>query len=144
MPHKHAFISFVVVLAVALAACGGAASPTPSGPLEVKVTLTDFKVESSLTEFKVGVPYHFVVTNKGAVAHEIMLMPVVAADSGMTMEEMDKMALAMIEEDDMPGGATESFDVTFTEPAAAGQLELACHVPGHYEAGMKLPITVNE
>ncbi len=52
------------------------------------------------------------------------------------------MALGMIEEDDMPAGATGTLDLTFTEPAEAGKLEFACHVPGHYEAGMKLPITV--
>lgn len=30
----------------------------------------------------------------------------------------------------------------FTNPAQAGTLEFACHLPGHYEAGMKLAIVV--
>jgi uncharacterized cupredoxin-like copper-binding protein len=141
MNHKRASTLLLAVLAVLLAAC---ASPTPSGPVEVQVTLTDFAVQSSMTEFKVGVPYHFVVTNKGAVNHEIMIMPPVDPSSGMTMAQMDEMALGMIEEDDMPAGATETMDVTFTKPAAAGELEFACHVPGHYEAGMRLPITVTQ
>jgi uncharacterized cupredoxin-like copper-binding protein len=74
-----------------------------------------------------------------------MLMPPVATDSmGMTMnmEDMDKTALAMIPASDLPTGATASFDYTFTEAASQGSLEFACHTPGHYEMGMKLPITV--
>jgi uncharacterized cupredoxin-like copper-binding protein len=60
----------------------------------------------------------------------------------MNMGEMDEMALAMIRASDLPSGATASFDYTFTGSAPAGNLELACHTPDHYEMGMKLPITV--
>jgi len=60
----------------------------------------------------------------------------------MDMEAMDEMALAMIEEDELTPGATKTLDYTFTEPASTGDLEFVCHVEGHYEAGMKLPITV--
>jgi len=110
---------------------------------EVKVTLTDFGIESSLTIFKVGVRYHFVVTNVGTVSHEIMLMePMQDKGTGMDMEELDQFALAVIEEDALVPGITETFDYIFTEPASKGQLEFACHVKGHREAGMYLPITV--
>jgi uncharacterized cupredoxin-like copper-binding protein len=132
-------VAALVVSGAILAACAGSA---PKGPVEVDVTLTDFGIQSSLNEFKVGVPYHFVVTNDGAIEHELMVMPVVDPASGMTMAQMDDMAMGMIEEDDMPSGATGTMDITFTEPAAAGTLEFACHVPGHYEAGMHAPITV--
>jgi len=60
----------------------------------------------------------------------------------MDMEAMDEMALAMIEEDELTPGTTKTLDYTFTEPAVAGDLEFVCHVEGHYEAGMRLPITV--
>ena len=72
-----------------------------------------------------------------------MIMPPLAEDEmAMDMGELDAMALAMIEASELPTGATASFDYTFTEAASAGVLEFACHTPGHYEAGMKLPITV--
>ncbi len=120
----------------------GAAPASPTGPVEVKVTLTEFKIEASLTSFKVGVPYRFVVTNAGKVPHELMIMPPVTGEmKGMSMEELDKMALAMIKEEDLPAGATKTLDFTFTT-LPTGSLEFACHVPGHYEAGMRLPITV--
>ena len=105
---------------------------------EVKVTLTDFGIESSLTTFRTDVQYHFVVTNEGMVDHEIMLMEPMKGRA----EELDEFALAVIEEDILTPGATKSFDYTFTEPASEGGLEFACHVEGHYEAGMHLPITV--
>ena len=129
----------LVVAASLLTACGG------SKATEVNITLKEFGIESSMTDFQIGVPYHFVVTNAGAVEHELMLMPPVATDSmgmAMNMEDMDKTALAMIPASDLATGATASFDYTFTEAASAGSLEFACHTPGHYEVGMKLPITV--
>ncbi len=131
-------VGILAAVAVLLAACG---ARSDSG--QVTVTLTEFGMASSQASFEVGVPYHFVVTNQGAINHEIMLMaPTMADQMGMTMEGMDKMALAKIAADDLPPGATRTFDYTFTEPAATGALEFSCHLSGHYEAGMKLPITV--
>jgi len=130
------------VVGLLLTACGGQQKVT-----EVQITVKEFGIESSITEFQVGVPYHFVVTNAGTVNHEIMVMPPLSKDQmgmGMDMGTMDQMALAMISADDLVPGTTQSFDLTFSEPAATGTLELACHTPGHYEANMKLPITVTK
>jgi uncharacterized cupredoxin-like copper-binding protein len=140
MSVKSFFSLIMVALFLGLAACSSAQTDT-NQPVTVKVTADDFSFQSSLTTFKVGVPYHFEVTNNGKVEHEFMLVKPIAAGM-MEMEEMDDMALAHIEEDDLQPGTTQSFDYTFTEPAPAGQLEFSCHLPGHYEAGMKLPITV--
>ena len=130
----------ILVVVLLLTACG-----TQNDSNEVTITLTDFGMESSRTSFEVGVPYHFTVTNNGAINHEIMIMAPLTEDQmmmNMDMEQMDEMALAMIEEDELTPGATKTLDYTFTEPAPAGMLEFACHVEGHYVAGMKLPITV--
>jgi len=113
------------------------------GTNTVKVTLTDYNIESSVTEFKTGVPYHFVVSNKSESDHEFMIMPPVDPDMGMSMEQMDEMAVAMIEEDELKPGTTMTLDVTFTDPAPAGTLEFACHTAKHYQSGMELPISVN-
>jgi uncharacterized cupredoxin-like copper-binding protein len=129
-----------VFLLILLAACS-TAQADPNKPVEVKITATDFGFAASQTTFKVGVPYHFVVTNQGKVAHEFMLVKPIEAGM-MDMEAMDAMALAHIEEDDLQPGTTQSVDYTFTEAAPTGQLEFSCHLAGHYEAGMKLPITV--
>jgi len=85
------------------------------------------------------------VTNAGMVEHEFMIMPPLTADQmgmGMDMGTFDEMALVMVAASELSPGAASSVDYTFTESAPAGELEFACHTPGHYEANMKLPITV--
>lgn len=130
----------LIAAGLLLTACGG---QTVNDTGDVNITLTEFGIESSKTDFQVGVPYHFVVINKGQINHEIMIMPPVMGDMmGMDMGQFDEMALVMIGADKMTPGMTMPFDYTFTEPAPVGSLEFACHTPGHYEAGMKLPIIV--
>jgi uncharacterized cupredoxin-like copper-binding protein len=134
-------IVLMVVAAVVLAACGGGTTAQAAKkPVEVQVTLSEFKIESSLTTFSTGVPYHFVVTNQGSVNHEFAIMPPVTGE--VAPEQVQKMALASISGDELPPGATKTLDYTFTQAAPAGKLEFACHLPGHYEAGMHLPIVV--
>ena len=126
--------SLVVILSTLVAACGAGPAAGGTQPVTVQVTLTDFKVDSSLTTFSVGVPYHFVVTNKGTQAHEFYIM---APTSTSTSS-----ALAGISGQDLQAGASKTLDYTFTKAAPAGTLEFACHLPGHYDAGMHLPIVV--
>ncbi|MCC6238092.1 MAG: hypothetical protein IT299_11045 [Dehalococcoidia bacterium] len=143
-------LTAVVVAMLALAtACSSSDDKEPTAtataasaqPQTVTVTATEFGIESSMTEFHVGTPYHFVVTNSGQAPHEVMLMQ--PMETGMmSMTEMDKMAVAVVEEDDLGAGQTYEFDLTFDHPYAAGELEFACHIPGHYESGMHTAVTV--
>jgi uncharacterized cupredoxin-like copper-binding protein len=126
-------LAALVIFSTLLAACGPSGSGGSSQAVEVKVTLTDFKVESSLTTFSVGTPYHFVITNNGSVAHEILIM----APGGDRSQ-----ALLTVGEKDLQAGATKAVDYTFTTAAPDGKLEFACHISGHYEAGMHLPLVV--
>jgi uncharacterized cupredoxin-like copper-binding protein len=123
-----------------LAACGGGDDEGT-----VHVTLTDSattqSVESDVTTFTAGEPYHFVVENKGQLAHELMIVQPIEAGT-MDMEQMDEMALYVIEKDDLEPGTTYEFDFVFPSDSVGTDLEFACHLAGHYEAGMHLPITV--
>jgi hypothetical protein len=130
-------VLLITVLAVALAACGGASSSSGNAT-QVQVTLRDFKVESFLTSFAVNTPYHFVVTNKGATDHEFMITP--AMMKGMDMGDAHSQALVMSEQ--VPAGATQFVDYTFTQQATQGSLEISCHLGGHYDLGMLQPIEV--
>lgn len=146
------FVGMMVVLGALLAACGPGASssaptqPAAQKPTDVQITMTEFKIEPSMTSFKVGVPYRFVVTNKGTINHDFSISPPAMQHGGMTMssEEMHKDALAVIEAKDMPPGATKTVEVTFSKPMSSTEIEFACHTPGHYEAGMQAPITVTQ
>jgi uncharacterized cupredoxin-like copper-binding protein len=134
--------ALLVVAGLLLTACGG---KNTAAPVEVQISLAEFGIQSSLTEFEAGVPYRLVVTNAGTVEHEFMIMPpLTEAEMGMGMDmgTMDQMALAMIAAKELQPGSTVSLEFTFTETAPAGTLEFACHTPGHYEANMRLPITV--
>jgi uncharacterized cupredoxin-like copper-binding protein len=129
----------------------GRASQAPtSSPVQiVQVTENDFSIHASQTSFQPGVRYHFVVTNISATPHEFMIGPQMPA--GMAMEAMHQMALAHI--DTIAPHQTSTVDVTF--PMAMGtpmpgmssmttqRLEFSCHLAGHYEAGMELPLTVS-
>lgn len=124
-----------------LAACGGSSAANQQ-PVDVTVSLTEFNIDSSITEFKVGVPYHFVVTNNGTVAHEFYIMPPKSGE--LTPEQVTQLALTGIGQDQLAPGATATLDYTFTQAYPAGSLEFACHLPGHYEAGMHTSITVTQ
>ncbi len=127
-----------LLAAVLLAACSGGGGGT-AGATTVNITLTDFNIASSLTNFKVGVPYHFVVKNSAAVPHELWIDPV---DPNLTPATAKSEALAGLGSDVLTAGATQSFDYTFTKAYPAGTYEFACHLPGHYESGMHVGITV--
>ncbi len=130
-----------MVLVVLIVSCGANSASTQSGgsKTEVQVRLADFTITSSQTKLAPGVPYHLVVTNSGTAVHELMLMPPMAM-GGMPMDQMDKMAIVAVS--NLAPGATQAIDVTIPASATAKPLEFACHLPGHYEAGMKLPVSI--
>ena len=150
----------VLVFALLVVACTGTSiathsTPTPaqnvtpaamieqtavSGSVEVDVTLVEFRIMSSVTVFHAGMPYHFVVTNRGHDIHEFMIMPDKPDGTPLSPEAQYK-GMLMELEPIMPG-TTWSVNFTF-KPAATDRYEFACQMRGHYQAGMKLPITVN-
>jgi uncharacterized cupredoxin-like copper-binding protein len=135
---KNAVVfSLLLIVVLVLTACSGSGSG--GGATTVTVTLTDFKIDSSLTTFQTGVAYHFVVTNKGAVAHQFVIIP---PETNPSSDQVKSAMVAGIEGDGVAVGATQSFDYTFKDASPAGKLEMACHLPGHYDAGMHTPITV--
>jgi uncharacterized cupredoxin-like copper-binding protein len=101
------------------------AAPAPDGA--VNVTATDMKIAADATTFKVGVPYTFVTTNLGAAIHELVI------------EHSGDVDVPLAEAGDIIPGSTATLPFTFTAP---GKYQLACHEPGHYEAGMVLQIEV--
>ncbi len=121
-------------------------NPTSTGSAiqkqTVLVTLVEYKITSSITTFHVGIRYHFVVTNKGTIPHEFMVMPPMG--DNMSMASMDSAALVFIPI--LTPGQTSTIDYTFTRPDA--HLEIACHFTGrqasdsHYALGMRLSIIV--
>lgn len=128
-----------VAILLLLAACGGS-SDTSSH--QVQITETDFHITSNVISFTPGVHYQFTITNQGNVAHEFMLMPKNEGNmSMMSMGEMDKLALAKVE--NIAPGTSATLNYTFPSSTANSRPEFGCYYPGHYMAGMKLDVTVN-
>lgn len=162
MKHRFSLLGGLLLLVIVLAACGGSittdmpgmnmgASPMPSSQsttptkgtmmITVQITETEFKIDSSMTSFTTGTTYHFIVKNAGKIAHEFMIMPKSErAMSGMSMGEMDHMTLARIET--IAPGETQTVDYTFPLSTSGSHPEFACYLPSHYEAGMKLGVSV--
>src|SRR5512135_2149041 len=109
MNYRLVFGLSLALLLLMLAACGTGTSPsgpaqsqtTPSGSApgsqQVRVTLSDNKITSSLTTFTIGKPYHFVVTNTGNVAHQFVIAPMGMGLGRMSADEMHRAALFMYE-----------------------------------------------
>ena len=144
MKHRLGLIGLLTIALLLLSACGGreGSTATPStNAVQVQVKEADFTISSSVTSFTPSTTYHFVVTNNGTTIHEFMIMPKAEGNmSGMPMGNMDKMALASI--DNINPGETKTLDYTFPASTANSQPEFACYLPGHYESGMKLGVIV--
>ena len=119
----------LMTIFMSLAACG---QNDEIPPTKVNIQLSEFKIESSVTSFEAGKTYEFVVENMGSMMHEFMVTPM---DSGHNMGVMME-----IEEDEMGPGMMQTKKFTFD---GKGQFEFACHLPGHYEGGMKLTVTAS-
>jgi uncharacterized cupredoxin-like copper-binding protein len=111
------------------------------GSVEVKITLVEFRITSSVTVFHTGIHYYFVVSNRGHDIHEFMIMPDKPDGSPLSPDAQYKSMLMELEPI-MPG-TTWTTNFTFS-PSATDKFEFACQMGRHYQAGMRLPITVNK
>jgi len=134
-----------------LVGCSGAAatpspsasptpSPSPSASDRIEVTLSDeMRIEPGAMTIPVGRPVTFVVTNGGAIDHEFFL-----GDEAMQAEHEEEMTESggMMGHDEENGisvepGETRELTHTFASPA---EWLAGCHVPGHYDAGMRATV----
>ena len=102
-------------------------------PVTVKVVLRDFSISMSRHNLPAGKPIQFVITNRGKAEHETVLERRGAVDKALEVRGRE------YEADDIAPGTTRT--VTWIVPHA-GTYQLACHMPGHYQMGMKTLFTV--
>jgi uncharacterized cupredoxin-like copper-binding protein len=117
----------------------------------IEVTLLDsMKFTPDNIQVSAGETIRFVVRNKGKLAHEMVLgnaqdiaahakeMQAMAASSHSSHEHQHGSGAGAIAVS-VPAGEVREWVVKFDE---AIELEIACLVPGHYEAGMKGKLNV--
>ena len=109
----------------------------------IKITALDtMRYDKKSIQAKPGETIRFVVTNAGKTKHEFTIG---------TREEQLEHAEMMAS---MPGMKHEDGNSVTLEPGEtkeliwqfgnAGAVEIACHLPGHYEAGMKARVNVKK
>ena len=109
----------------------------------IKVTALDaMRFDPASITVKAGETVRFIVTNTGKIDHEFALGD---AESQREHAEMMKKMPGMKHEEanavSIPPGQTKEVVWQFAKP---GKVEMACHLPGHYEAGMKGDIVVEK
>ena len=89
----------LIAVVILLVGCSGGSSE----PIDVEITVNEFNIVASQTEFKAGQTYNFIVTNEGALEHEFMIIEPMEMDSDEAMEEddHDDAALLVITEDEL-------------------------------------------
>ena len=100
----------------------------------VQVVLRDFTISMSSHRLPAGKPVRFVITNRGKAMHEVVLERAGAVDKALEVRGKE------YEADDIAPGTSRT--VTWTVPRA-GSYQLACHMPGHFQMGMKTLFTVH-
>ncbi|UWF51223.1 cupredoxin family protein [Pseudomonas sp. N3-W] len=148
----------------------GQPAPAAKASRSVEVVMGDMSFTPKAIDIKAGETIRFVLVNKGQLLHEFNLGDAAMhaehqqemlkmQQSGMltptAMKEMDHGSMAGMEDssqghgmkhDDpnsvlVPPGKTAELTWTFTK---AANLEFACNIPGHYQAGMVGKLTVSQ
>lgn len=134
-------IAVLLTLILGIGMTSSFSASHPDKPLEVIIYLSEFKIESSRKIFEKDVLYQFVIKNTGNIEHEFMITPKLDKHShaGGLMAYHDTKILLRVEKEKIPPGASTIQTFSFRK---TGRFEFSCHLPGHYEGGMVLPITV--
>ena len=129
------------VLLALLAGCGGAAQagPTPptGGDKTIELTARYSKFSPTEVRARPGATVRFVVHNLDPIAHELIV-----GDGGV--QRRHELGTEPWHED-RPGEvsvpARASRTTTFTMPES-GSVQFGCHLPGHWNYGMRGAISV--
>ncbi|MDQ4142952.1 MAG: cupredoxin domain-containing protein [Actinomycetota bacterium] len=123
----------------ALAACGGAEKATAGRTAEIEMVDNAFR-PSELTVAR-GQTVNFRFKNNGTLPHDAFIGDAEAQkEHGETMRSGSGGHAGHGSEGlTVAPGQTGELTYTFDE---AGQIEIGCHQPGHYESGMKVTVNV--
>jgi uncharacterized cupredoxin-like copper-binding protein len=134
-------VTVAAACAALLATAGlmAAATAAPDHVRTVTVTIHFSRFDLASLQVAPGETVHFVVSNQDPIDHELL----VGDAETQTIHEKGTEAHhgERPGEISVPAGAT--VETTFTFPGALDpSWEFACHLPGHYDYGMRGPITL--
>lgn len=148
MKSKLVIATIVISIAAAASACGGDDASTVASSdntRTVKIQMRDIAYSIKKLDVKKGDTIKFVFDNTGKVAHDAFVGDEMAqAQHEKEMSGGSNSGTSMSTSANSNGitvkpGKTGEITYTFDE---AGTLLIGCHQPGHYDAGMKITVTV--
>mgnify|MGYP000330176643 CR=1 FL=1 len=140
-------VSVAACLAVLLlvASCGSdddsaSSPPGDSSARTVEIEMRDIEFSPTTVDVEEGETIRFLFRNTGEVAHEAYIGDAEAQeDHASEMESMGDMDHgdddALVLDPGQVGDLTHTFE-------RSGQVQVGCHQPGHFEAGMVLDVEV--
>ena len=144
---RRRFAGLVGLLVVVVAACGGsdgdaAGFGNSSSTKTVRIEMRDIAYSPDTVEVQKGDTVRFIFTNKGKLPHDAFV-----GDESAQAAHEEEMRGGGGDEHGGHGaggvtvkpGKTAELEETFDK---AGTTFIGCHEPGHYEAGMKITVTV--
>ena len=145
MNRRYISVAAVAASALLLAACSGGAGTGTTGEVRtVAVRMSDdMRYDPTKFDFFAGDTVRFEMTNEGSFRHEFFVGDVAAQEEhAAEMRATDGSGMGHDEPNGVTvePGETETLEITFDE---TGALQVGCHEPGHFEAGMSAPITVH-
>jgi uncharacterized cupredoxin-like copper-binding protein len=130
-----------VALALPLVACGGGSSPSVKADRTIEMTTRDNKFEPDVASVRRGEKIAFRFRNQGKVNHEAFVGTEAAQQEHESkMKDMGGMDMHDEGTISVKPGETKTLVHTFPDP---GTLLIGCHEPGHWQAGMKVVVTVD-
>lgn len=110
----------------------------------ISVTLDEMSIRHDLKQVKRGETIRFVITNRGTMDHELSVGDTASQRAHAAMMKKNP----HMKHDDDPTAVTvapgETKEVVWKfNKAVQGQIELACQMPGHYEAGMTSKVAMS-
>jgi uncharacterized cupredoxin-like copper-binding protein len=113
---------------IGLAACGGAAPPTPT---QLTVDMQEFMYNPQTVTVPAGAQVEITLINSGALEHEWVIMNL-GTEVSPPFSEDDEANIYWEEEVD-PGKTSVQI---FNAPSQPGEYQIICGIAGHMEAGM--------
>ncbi len=129
---KIRFVVVLLLLSLALTACGGSRPVT-----NFTVDMIEFTFTPSEVVVPAGQEITITANNNGAVVHEFVIMKL-GETVGEDFGDEDEDNIYWEVEVDPAGSKT----VTFTAPSEPGTYQVVCGTEGHYIAGMVGSLTV--
>lgn len=134
----------IALLVIAVVLVGAGCSSDDGASTDIEATLDSFEFSPDSWEIPAGEEITITMTNAAAIAHEwVILKPGVTITSEDDLPETEEELLAnfVYWEEEVEPNATATH--TFTAPPA-GEYQVVCAIPDHFNAGMKGTLTVSE